>query len=95
MNAQVIDLAAARRRRDPLGTTTRRCAPRVSAPSIEIGRGQLAALASPRSLHQLAMMLDDVEYEFTPRASLIERLRFTHGVDEFVDVVRITLERAQ
>lgn len=81
MNAQVIDLAAERRRR-------------LHPHSIEIEPGELAALASPSARAHLATLLDDAaEFEFTPRATLIERLRYTLSADELVDVVRVTLEK--
>lgn len=83
MQAQIIDLAAARRRR--VG---------IRPHSIEIEPAQLAALASPVARHQLAMLLDSVEFEFEPRATLIERLRYTHSADELADMLSITLERA-
>lgn len=98
MNAQVIDLDSERRRRAHSGGAARSRAtiaqPKRVAPSIEINALDMPTLATPRCLHQLAMMLDDdpVEIEFTPRASLIERLRFTHSADELVRIVTITLE---
>ncbi len=80
MKAQIIDLAAERRRRNhPL--------------SIEIEPAQLAALASPSARHHLVTMLDSVEFEFEPRATLIERLRYSHNADELHEIVRITLGR--
>jgi len=96
MRSNVVQLAT---------KTRRRCRPAVPCsayvsradrqPSIEIEPADLAALASPPALAQLAIMLDDdsVELQFVPRATLIERLRFHHTSDEFVQLVRVTLER--
>lgn len=91
MCARVINLAAERRRRARAAISAMA---REAAPSIEITREQVPAFASPPVLHQLAVMLDDdpVELEFIPRATMIERLRFTHSFDELREIVRITLE---
>lgn len=83
----VIDLNSERRRRARAA---------IRAMSVEIRAAELASIMNPRCLQQIAMELEGAEHEisFTPRASLIERLRFTHGVDEFADIIRITLEKA-
>lgn len=81
MTAQVYDLAAERRRR-------------VRPHSIDIDGASFAALASPAARHHLMTMLDSVEFEFEPRATLIERLRYTHSADELADIVRVTLQPA-
>lgn len=81
MHAQIIDLATERRRRlHPL--------------SIDIEPAQLPTLASPSARAHLATLLDSVEFEFEPRATLIERLRYSHNADELHEIVRITLDRA-
>lgn len=93
MRSNVTDLATERRRR------ARACDAVVArayrGPSIEISPRELPVFAAPHVMHQLALMLDvsddTVEISFEPRASLIERLRFSYASDEFVDVLRITL----
>lgn len=93
MRSNITDIATARRRRSlPCAAT----AARIERPSIEIERAQLAQFAQPRVMHQLALMLDDdcIELAFEPRATLIERLRFTHSSDEFVGMLQISLDRS-
>lgn len=79
--AHIIDLATERRRR-------------AHPHSIEIGSSQLAVLASPSARAHLTTLLDSVEFEFEPRATLIERLRYTHTADELAGIVSVTLSRA-
>lgn len=92
----VTDLATERRRRcRPAAPCSAYVSRTDREPSIEIERRDLPALASPPAMAQLAMLLDDdaIELRFVPRATLIERLRFAYGVDEFVDMMRVTLDR--
>jgi hypothetical protein len=73
----IIDLQEERRRRFPARTV-----------SIEISSHALRAMSAPRSMSQLALMLDD---EDSSPATLIERLRFSH---RSADVITITLDES-
>jgi hypothetical protein len=92
MHSNITDIATARRRRAEACAAH---AKRTDRGSIEISPEQLPQFAAPRVMHQLALMLDDesVELAFVPRATMIERLRFAHSCDEFVQLVRVTLDR--